>query len=467
MARRMRCRSTGIAAPPRSPVGARVLPPATSGQPPRTPAADDAERRGHYRRDRVSIMEAVGRPGDQIGRFPFCDPAGYIYEVVPEGPLEADPDPTSDGKGWWLCAAAQVTRCVWPEHRTCPPTDKSGDQGAAGHDGEAGDQGAERGLTAETSTNHRSPNRQPVTQDDNTERRDAARVAQLAAQAFPDGLDLTPSRRRGPAGTNQTKPPDAERTSTRQPATIQAPGDKRASRLHHVRRHWNGAPRLSDPDHRRPRHRSTPWRPHQPRDGLAEHPRPSRSHHIPEDSPTPCGSRSRGLRSRRRSDNPQRPDSRRRGPMAQLPRGRGLCTKPTVVLASSNQCARGPPLRRPGVPRRISWRGAIRRPRRARPLQDHPRRLRHRGPGDGLLRSSASRICARARRAAGCTDLGRTFNTFAPAWTQQRCSPVSGNTSRIAAQNPNAPSPTANFGARMPRRLQSRSRLAQLIVDSR
>jgi len=318
-----------------------------------------------------------------------------------------------------------------------------------------------------TSTNHRSPNRQPVTQDDNTERRDAARVAQLAAQAFPDGLDLTPSRRRGPAGTNQTKPPDAERTSTRQPATIQAPGDKRASRLHHVRRHWNGAPRLSDPDHRRPRHRSTPWRPHQPRDGLAEHPRPSRSHHIPEDSPTPCGSRSRGLRSRRRSDNPQRPDSRRRGPMAQLPRGRGLCTKPTVVLASSNQCARGPPLRRPGVPRRISWRGAIRRPRRARPLQDHPRRLRHRGPGDGLLRSSASRICARARRAAGCTDLGRTFNTFAPAWTQQRCSPVSGNTSRIAAQNPNAPSPTANFGARMPRRLQSRSRLAQLIVDSR
>lgn len=81
------------------PVGARVLPPASTGLPPRFPAADDAERRGHYRPDRVSIMEAIGQPRDQVGRFSFCDLAAYIYEVVPEGPLEADPDPTSDGKG--------------------------------------------------------------------------------------------------------------------------------------------------------------------------------------------------------------------------------------------------------------------------------------------------------------------------------------------------------------------------------
>lgn len=51
--------------------------------------------------------------------------------------------------------------------------------------------------------------------------------------------------------------------------------------------------------------------------------------------------------------------------------------------------------------------------------------------------------------------------------TQFRCSRVSGNTSRSADQKPSAPSPTASTGARMPRRLQSRSRSAQLAVDSR
>ncbi len=51
--------------------------------------------------------------------------------------------------------------------------------------------------------------------------------------------------------------------------------------------------------------------------------------------------------------------------------------------------------------------------------------------------------------------------------TQQRCSLVSGHTVRSAAQNPSAPSPTATIGARMPRRLRSRSRSAQDSVDSR
>ena len=51
--------------------------------------------------------------------------------------------------------------------------------------------------------------------------------------------------------------------------------------------------------------------------------------------------------------------------------------------------------------------------------------------------------------------------------TQHRCSVVSGHTVRSAAQNPRAPSPTATIGAGMPRRLRSRSRSAQLSVDSR
>jgi hypothetical protein len=50
---------------------------------------------------------------------------------------------------------------------------------------------------------------------------------------------------------------------------------------------------------------------------------------------------------------------------------------------------------------------------------------------------------------------------------QQRCSLVSGKTSRIAFQNPSAPSPTASTGAVMPRRLQSRSRSAHDSLDSR
>src|SRR6478672_13023427 len=52
-------------------------------------------------------------------------------------------------------------------------------------------------------------------------------------------------------------------------------------------------------------------------------------------------------------------------------------------------------------------------------------------------------------------------------WNQQRCSRVSGNTSRNAPQNPSAPSPIASTGARIPRRAQSRSRSAQDSVASR
>ena len=44
---------------------------------------------------------------------------------------------------------------------------------------------------------------------------------------------------------------------------------------------------------------------------------------------------------------------------------------------------------------------------------------------------------------------------------------VVGNTSRTAFQNPNAPSPTANTGAVIPRRRHDRSRSAHDSVDSR
>ena len=52
-------------------------------------------------------------------------------------------------------------------------------------------------------------------------------------------------------------------------------------------------------------------------------------------------------------------------------------------------------------------------------------------------------------------------------WNQPRCSAVSGNTSRSADQDPSAPSPMASTGARMPRRLPSRTRSAEDSADSR
>jgi len=62
---------------------------------------------------------------------------------------------------------------------------------------------------------------------------------------------------------------------------------------------------------------------------------------------------------------------------------------------------------------------------------------------------------------------GSAASTLADLWNQHRCSFVSGNTSRNAAQNPNAPSPMASTGARIPRRFADRSNPAQDSVDSR
>jgi len=81
--------------------------------------------------------------------------------------------------------------------------------------------------------------------------------------------------------------------------------------------------------------------------------------------------------------------------------------------------------------------------------------------------SSASRISASARRAAGWTDFGRAFSTLAETWNSPA---LLGRLRKDVAhrrQNPRAPSPTASTGARIPRRLQSLKRLAQDSVDSR
>src|SRR5664279_2436479 len=74
---------------------------------------------------------------------------------------------------------------------------------------------------------------------------------------------------------------------------------------------------------------------------------------------------------------------------------------------------------------------------------------------------------ASAAFAPGCADLGSAASTLPWTWNQHLCSLVSGKTSRSAFQKPSAPSPTANIGARIPRRLQSRSRSAHDSLDSR
>jgi len=69
--------------------------------------------------------------------------------------------------------------------------------------------------------------------------------------------------------------------------------------------------------------------------------------------------------------------------------------------------------------------------------------------------------------APGWADLGSALSTLAILWNQHRCSRVSGNTSRTAAQKPSAPSPMASTRAAMPRRLHERSKSAHDWVDSR
>ena len=92
--------------------------------------------------------------------------------------------------------------------------------------------------------------------------------------------------------------------------------------------------------------------------------------------------------------------------------------------------------------------GAVARPRTPSPPPRRgpcPRRCR--SPPAPPSRRGAPTSAARRGRCRSCAT-----STAARA--------VSGNTSRSAFQNPSAPSPTASTGARIPRRLQSRSRSA-------
>src|SRR4029453_10311962 len=85
----------------------------------------------------------------------------------------------------------------------------------------------------------------------------------------------------------------------------------------------------------------------------------------------------------------------------------------------------------------------------------------------GLLAVGASRISASALCAPAWTALGRQPSTLPALWTQSRCWRVAGKTSRSAAHNPSAPSPTITTGARIPRRRRSRSSSAHDWAASR
>src|SRR5437764_11975449 len=75
---------------------------------------------------------------------------------------------------------------------------------------------------------------------------------------------------------------------------------------------------------------------------------------------------------------------------------------------------------------------------------------------------SAFMISCNAALAFGCRLLGSASRTLAILCTQQRCSRVSGNTSRRAAQKPSAPSPTASTAQHLRPRLL---RLPEAVTD--
>jgi hypothetical protein len=72
--------------------GTLVSPPGDS-RVPRWPGAEEAERKGWYRRDRVCIFSSdEGVPvTDHIDRFEFVTHSSYVYEVQPIGELEDGP----------------------------------------------------------------------------------------------------------------------------------------------------------------------------------------------------------------------------------------------------------------------------------------------------------------------------------------------------------------------------------------
>lgn len=90
--------------------GDLVLPPATTGTT-RTLAeySEQLADSGHVRRDRVYVTT-----GRDIARvYAAFYPDGALYEVTPEGDLEADPDCAVPGVSF-ECPAARVLRVIDP-----------------------------------------------------------------------------------------------------------------------------------------------------------------------------------------------------------------------------------------------------------------------------------------------------------------------------------------------------------------
>jgi hypothetical protein len=92
-----------------------VVPPSESGIPPHWTADEATLRRAqdlnYYSPDRVCIFDSEGAPAiDHIDRFSFITNSSYIYEVEPEEPLEADPDPSAP-LSWRRCKRARILSC--------------------------------------------------------------------------------------------------------------------------------------------------------------------------------------------------------------------------------------------------------------------------------------------------------------------------------------------------------------------
>ena len=88
-------------------VGDRVVPPGRV-----SPKRADLAARRQYRADRVYMVRAL-----DCKHVPLTDWSGpdrWCYEVDPEGPIEADSDPTHRHFDSWLCPSALIVAVARP-----------------------------------------------------------------------------------------------------------------------------------------------------------------------------------------------------------------------------------------------------------------------------------------------------------------------------------------------------------------
>jgi len=96
--------------------GQRLLPPDESQERSARSNLDPSER-GHIRTDRVFLSEHRGDAKFFARTIPG---GGSVYEVLPEGEVEPDPDCDGHACGWWQAPAAIVRRVL--EERVKPAT---------------------------------------------------------------------------------------------------------------------------------------------------------------------------------------------------------------------------------------------------------------------------------------------------------------------------------------------------------